>query len=239
MTDERFKELVNLYLDREISKPDLLLLRDEIAKNEARRKEFESLRSFYRATQAALQSSDSSDRTLAGDVSADSVIGIRALLYPTMYATGLAACFAVVFVVFGQRFVSNHIAVYPPEENFLAVSIPTISGTEMNGTKLVRVMERRRRIEPRKATLAAQLRLLGMNPDILPVERELANVDLEEQKIRRRVIIPTHTERIEQLVELSPIPETPIIRYQESPNYGTTASSSWPAGFKTSLASFK
>ncbi|MEM7792378.1 MAG: hypothetical protein AAF546_13315 [Verrucomicrobiota bacterium] len=238
MTDDRFRELVNLHLDREITKDDLALLQDEIEKNEARRKEFESLHSFHRAMQAALRSAETSGQERTDGFSAHSVVGIRELLVPSIYVAGLAACFAIVFLALGPTFVSSHLAAEVSEEDSYAAGIPEVPEIKIDKTRMVRVMERRRHDDSRKATLATQLRLLGMNPGILPVERELASVDLEEQKIRRRVIIPTHTERIEQLVELSPIPETPIIRYQEPSNYGSTAGA-WPVGFKTSLASFK
>lgn len=54
MTDARFKELVNLYLDREISPRDFQNLRTELASPE-RKSQFEALRRVHQAEKQALQ----------------------------------------------------------------------------------------------------------------------------------------------------------------------------------------
>ncbi|WP_309400368.1 hypothetical protein [Cerasicoccus maritimus] len=53
MTEGRFKELVNLYLDREISPRDFQLLRSELSQAE-RKKQFEALRRIHNAEKQAL-----------------------------------------------------------------------------------------------------------------------------------------------------------------------------------------
>ncbi|GHB98968.1 hypothetical protein [Cerasicoccus arenae] len=53
MTDTRFNELVNLYLDREISPRDLQVLRKELTDQE-RKQKFESLRRIHNAERQAL-----------------------------------------------------------------------------------------------------------------------------------------------------------------------------------------
>lgn len=54
MTDGRFKELVNLYLDREISPRDFQQLRQELAKAD-RKRQFESLRRVHLVEKQAFQ----------------------------------------------------------------------------------------------------------------------------------------------------------------------------------------
>lgn len=54
MTDAKFKQLVNSFLDREISQKDHLLLAKEIADNPARRDEFNRYRKLHAAERQAL-----------------------------------------------------------------------------------------------------------------------------------------------------------------------------------------
>jgi len=71
MTDTRFKELVNLYLDREINPRDFQALRQELA-DAVRKRQFETLRRIHLAEKQALamlcseQPSSARRNTLAG-----------------------------------------------------------------------------------------------------------------------------------------------------------------------------
>ncbi|MFP4673369.1 MAG: hypothetical protein ACLFO5_02125 [Opitutales bacterium] len=68
MTDERFSELVNLYLDKEIEAVQLRQLRNELASRRDRRREFEERQMLQRAVRAALTGCDDWNAEGAGNV---------------------------------------------------------------------------------------------------------------------------------------------------------------------------
>jgi len=91
ITEEKFEDLINLYIDREISPEDYAILKGEVVGNPDRRKTYELYRGIHHASVHALTQSDVTVR--------DNRSG-RSLIYYFSNASLAAACVALAFVIF-------------------------------------------------------------------------------------------------------------------------------------------
>ncbi len=263
MTDEKFSELVNLYLDKEISTVDLNLLKKELSDNPSRKADFQGRCRLHQAMRLALSpaqsrgsttetmwsSSTMARRSRSRNTGSDSrkefsemaeVSGVSH--FPRwLLGTGLAACLAVGAVVLIPVFTDSSLvslsSVGVGEDQLDVDPISEVERSDLRRYALIR--EQQEQHAARSASLAAQLRLLGLRPEMLPEERQLSEVSLAS--LQRRDQRQREIERFNQLQDLSPIPQPQLLKTYES--YGSSNSgaggTSWPGGFQTSLTSFK
>jgi hypothetical protein len=86
----------------------------------------------------------------------------------------------------------------------------------------------------RRASIASQLRLLGLRPELTPEEKQLRSVS--ELAVQRPDPQQDHAELLAEVQKMTPMP-TPQILGVESIRSDSTVR--WPSGFQSSLASFK
>lgn len=256
MTEEKFSELVNLYLDQEISAEDLASLKAELAVNSERKVEFQEQCRLHQAMRLAMggasarssgRSSSSSCGKSAGSSSGRSRTSIRtsAKMVDTppvahfsrwIQGAGLAACLAV-----------GGMMLYPVVTDTTHVSTQTLESVDAGELKeasdpldlvdrsdLKRFATNHQRVPRRRtANLAAELRLLGLHPEVMdqdPILSEISITSIQPRDVtRRRVVL------LNQMKEYSPIPKANILATAEP---RAKRSTSWPAGFQTTLASF-
>lgn len=100
-------------------------------------------------------------------------------------------------------------------------------------------MQEQREIN-QSASLAAQMRLLGLSPDLTPEEKTLREVSLAAVRASRGSI--SQAELLRQIQELRPMPEPELIRGSIHLGGADTRRAStaptWPGGFQSSLVSF-
>jgi len=225
MTDAKFKELVNLYLDKEISERELAQLKDALANDAKRRREFEELRRLHQAMLLALGSSLDATGPRGEP---PKVVRMR------RWATGFAA--AASFAVGG----AVALAFLPDSGDDAAVAaaeerVDALPGDVSRAD--IRRYEAYRESDSREGlSLAAQLRLSGLSPDLMPAERELQAVDSSALQAR-----DDRSQRIAELFErLEKSSSIPAVRLIEEESPSTEASRArWPNGFQSSLASFR
>ena len=222
MNEAKFTELVNLYFDQELSSLEIEWLRNELADNPDRRREFEARYRLHQGMRVAL--------------AADALKGeqLRArVARKTFHAAGLAAW------VFGSGVaacVTLGILVLRPALQDTAGDATADGGAEMARVDMDRFAATRAAGEARRGSLISELRLMGLTPEMAPVGRQLRTVDVEalrQREARRLRMI----ERINQYKAYSAMPEPQLF---ESLGRSTreTPAQRWPAGFRSSLASF-
>lgn len=279
MTEDKFSELVNLYLDKEISAEDLASLKAELAANSEREIEFRERCRLHQAMRLAMVgtssgssstrrrsgvstrrkrsgSSKSSSRSQASKHSSavatkkrsvsQSSRGARkavdrpvesAASFPRWIpAVGLAACLAI-----------GGMMLYPVFTDTTHISKQTLEGVSedeleqvkdplatVDRSDLKRFASNYGRSAPRSSSLAAELRLLGLHPEVMDHDAELSEISMAS--IKPRDVSQRRIEMFNQLKEYSPLPRANILETAEPK---PSRSSHWPAGFQTSLATFK
>lgn len=275
MIEETFSELVNLYLDKEISTADLQLLKAELARDPERKAEFQERCRLHQAMRLALgasrengrrssrrsgstssskrrrSSSEQRERSslegikrgrrVAPNAARRSDLSVRRPVshFPRwILGTGLAACLTIggmmLFPVFTDTTHITKQSLEGVEEDELANLDEQDPLDLINRSDLRRIASAHQRPERRSASLAAEMRLMGLSPEVVVAdEAELLEVSLASTQPR-----DTRLRRIEmlnQLKDYSPIPDLNILHSSDS----SSSRSSWPSGFQTSLASFK
>jgi len=259
MIEEKFSELVNLYLDKEISKSDLELLKRELNRNSERRGEFQERCHLHQAMRLALgapaapSSTPRANRSRSGGTRTRKMgsrsgarkmqrqlathSGSTAPLPKWALGAGVAACLTIGGLLLSPVFtVTTNISKGFSEgvgnsdfDRMDQVPLDLIKRSDLRRFADAQARRDRRR----SASLAAELRLLGMSPDVAIAEVPLEEVNfasIQPRDTRQRRI-----EMLNQLQEYSPIPEHPILQSSQQ----NSALSAWPSGFQSSLASFK
>lgn len=241
MIEERFTELVNLYLDREIQSEELEALKQELRLNVEHRREFESRVRLHRAVLMAL---DPNFKESDLPIDFGPVARLQAArLSRFVIGGGLAACFLLGLVlypvldrVFGEilsddlKFAEQ--APFLEPQNLSVSDLRRYIANQSNASEEGRFYA---------STLAAHFRLLGLSPDISSPEKDLEGVNLAD--LRREV--EQNKRLVEQMIALSgdlPNPQTSVLRssvieIREESLAGTDAE--WLGGFGSSLASFR
>ncbi|MGJ8641368.1 MAG: hypothetical protein ACSHYA_18405 [Opitutaceae bacterium] len=264
MIDEKFSELVNLYLDKEISSEDLEILKAELESNSARKAEFQDRCRLHQAMRLAMgapqsasseprrvrskpsgrsraSSSPSSRRSSRKEFSGAASLKLdessQGSNFPRWIpALGLAACFAIGGLFLYPVFTDTIHVSQQPLEGISEAEIKAIQDpmSVVEDSDLKRFVINQRRVVRRNSSLAAELRLLGLHPEVMDAEEvELREVSLASTQprdlTRRRIVL------FNQLKEYTPLPEPAILETAEP----KSRSSQWPSGFQVSLASFK
>ncbi|MGC6424693.1 MAG: hypothetical protein ACON4O_06880 [Lentimonas sp.] len=290
MTEEKFSELVNLYLDKEISSEGIELLKAELGENPDRKNEFQERCRLHQAMRLAMgapkgssrkrssyersRSGSSSRRSRSGSGTKSSRRSSTAAKEPsrskvpagvsTRFANngspsktrlvkqgevaapvthfprwisglGLAACLAL-----------GGVLLYPVFTDTIHFSKQVLEGIDeaeleraedpLNQVKrsdLVRFASQQQKTNRRSSSLAAELRLLGLHPELMDEKAELTDVSLAS--IQPRDVSERRIEMFNQLRDYSPLPEPQLFEVVEP----RSRTSTWPSGFQSSQASFK
>lgn len=266
MTETKFTELVNLYLDKEISQKELSELKAELARDPKRKAEFAERCRLHQAMRIALdpqaaqrcrsrRRSRSSTRarqrhsersgarsSRAKDFKAvdlntridDRVeVAQQAQGAPRWFlGTGLAASLLVGVMVLPMALQeeTEEDSGFAAEELVEKDPLDEIGRSELR--RFASIQEQR--AENQRASLAAKFRLMGLQPELTPREKELRTVSLAA--IQPKSTQPSHAELLEKVKNMTPIPE-PRILSQDPGAFESVPS--WPSGFQTSLATFR
>ena len=85
-----------------------------------------------------------------------------------------------------------------------------------------------------EASLAAQLRLLGLSPELTPKKKQLQFISAAAAQ--RPEVVRDHAELLAEVQKMSAMPPPQILRVE---SMQSEPSAPWPGGFQSSLASFK
>ena len=85
-----------------------------------------------------------------------------------------------------------------------------------------------------QASLATQLRLLGLSPELTPKKKQLRFISAAAAL--RPEVVRDHAELLAEVQKMSAMPPPQILRVE---SMQSEASAPWPGGFQSSLASFK
>jgi hypothetical protein len=86
----------------------------------------------------------------------------------------------------------------------------------------------------RRASLAAQFRLMGLSPELTPEEKQLRSI--RGAPAQRPEVVRDHVELLAEIQKISAMPPPQILRIESMQSEPTVP---WSGGFKSSLASFK
>jgi hypothetical protein len=252
MIDEKFSELVNLYLDKEISDADLELLKIELSKDTLRREDFQERCRLHQAMRLALNPEEAKRTVDASncpheahgsysrfsDIS-ESAEKSRFNFSYWLLGSGIAACLALLGIMLAPVFTdatnlaSLSLQIGDPNQSEVDHAMTDVARSDIKRFERTRQQP----ADPRTASLAAELRLLGLRPEMMPEEQQLREVSLASLQPRdqtRRKI-----ELFNELKDFSPIPQPQLLRTYESHASRSASVPSWSSGFRTSLASFK
>ena len=247
MSDEKFKELINLYLDREISSRDLDWLRQELASSSARKREFEERCRLHQAMQLALNpqmraSAESYARRPYGRALRTQETGDasgKGSFPRWVLGSGLAASLVVGLVLLKPVFTDSMEMASSVKGVDLELlrSEQALEFVDADLRRYSSVQRQAARREMRGTSLAAQFRLLGLAPGIGPGNSELVRVDaaavdhpVEPEMLAADLLI--------QLQGFTPMPEPRLFEAVERPVHAEN-SIAWGSGFDVSLASFR
>ena len=240
MTEDKFTELVNLYLDKEISEYGLAQLKSELAANAERKDDFAGRCRMHQAMRMALnsQSPRRSYKFWRYGSNSLSPSSHKVTTFPRwIMNTGFAAILALSFA-----------PLMPVFRDTPAVSLqPTLKGVEVEdllevdmlnsiGFQEIRqfVNMQAQRKDNQQASLATQLRLLGLSPELTPMKKQLRF--FSEAAAQRPDVVRDHTEFLAEVQKISVMPPPQILRVE---SMQSEPSAPWPRGFQSSLASFK
>ena len=268
MTEDKFTELVNLYLDNEISEHDLAQLNCELAANADRKDEFAEHCRMHQAMGMALNPQSSKRRFKSWRIGSNSSSRrsrssqrIFSNMSPRLESLttretninhsahevttfprwimgiGFAASFALAFVLLMPVFrdttaVSSQAALMgvTAGEMFETDPLDLIGHREIRRFANAQLQ----RNSNQRVSLAAQLRLIGLNPELTPKEKHLRSISAAAAQ--RPEVFRDHAELLVEVQKISVMPPPQILRIESMQSEST---SPWSGGFKSSLASFK
>jgi hypothetical protein len=237
MTEEQFTELVNLYLDREISPEQLKSLKAELEVDPDRREAFAERRRLHRAMEIALNPEKEKVGHLPRGREAEDLSEFSgATRFPRwILGSGVAASLLIAVFVLPAVFrdsaesLPHSQSANAPDGNLVERDpLDAIGRSELR--RFASVQEQKERIQ--NASLVAQMRLLGLSPELTPEEKQLHEVSLAAAHSPRRSI--SQAELLRQIQELRAIPETNLVKTGVS----RSSSPAWSSSFQSSLASF-
>ena len=271
MTEDKFTELVNLYLDKEISGCGLAQLKSELAANAERKEDFaESCRmhlamrmalnpqspkrsyGFWRNGSNSLSPNSRSKQrgqriffntsrradSFSTHETSTNHFSHKVTTFPrwimgTGFAASLALSFALLMPVFRETpAVSSQTTLkgVEVEDLFEDDLLDRIGHQEIR--RFANVQAQRKANQ--QASLATQLRLLGLSPELTPKKKQLR--PFSAAAALRPEVVRDHTELLAEVQKMSAMPPPQILRVE---SMQSEASAPWPGGFQSSLASFK
>ena len=240
MTEDKFTELVNLYLDKEISDCGLAQLKSELAANAERKDDFAESCRMHLAMRMALnpQSPKRSYEFWRNESNSLSSSSHKVTTFPlrimgTGVAASLALGFALLLLVFRETpAVSSQTTLkgVEVEDLFEDDLLDRIGHQEIR--RFANVQAQRKANQ--QASLANQLRLFGLSPELTPKKKQLRFISAAAAL--RPEVVRDHAELLAEVQKMSAMPPPQILRVE---SMQSEASAPWPGGFQSSLASFK
>ena len=240
MTEDKFTELVNLYLDKEITDCGLAQLKSELAANSKRKDDFAESCRMHQAMRMALnpQSPKRSyefwhNGSNSLSPSSQKVTTFLLWIMGTGFAASLALSFALLMPVFRDTpAVSSQTTLkgVEVEDLFEDDLLDGISHQEIR--RFANVQAQRKANQ--QANLATQLRLLGLSPELTPKKKQLRFISAAAAL--RPEVLRDHAELLAEVQKMSAMPLPQILRVE---SMQSKASAPWLGGFQSSLASFK
>lgn len=272
MNEEKFSELVNLYLDKELSERGLAELKAELAVDAKRKAEFKERCRLHQAMRLALNPQTGKRRSASGrrrskqsrrpsratNVRSGSSRSSRTsrsaskaavstrvdpneekhTTFPRwIMGSGLAACFIVGLILLPPVFRdTTSVASQPELEGVEADELVEEDPLDNIGRAELRrfasIQEQRN--ANRRASLAAQLRLMGLRPELTPDEKQLRSISLAATQPAPN--LRSNAQLLEDVQKITPMPAPQILRTESLEG---EPANRWPGGFQSSLASFK
>lgn len=240
MTEETFTELVDLYLDEEISESDLKRLKSEVSADSQRRKIFVERKRLHMAMQLALNPQLSAG---SGSGVFQKCVRPSPSAFGWFIGTGLAASLAFALVFFAATlsertdataFGAGPVTADTSASDFLDQALSKWS----SDAELKRYATRQQQgLTNERASLAAQLRLMGLRPELTPQDKELKTIDLSALQTEPS---RSQAELLTALQRHSVMPEARILQFDAQSDFRTEAESqSYGGGFQSSLISFR
>ena len=173
MTDDAFKELINLYLDGELSPGDEERLNAEIHASPERSRQFHEACRLQDAMQMVLDPQALQPKDLEAPLPWGRII----------LGLSVAASLAVGAMLLVQSFVVND----GVDERADGIADPIQHFRHLRRVEVQRYVALQKH-SPNSCSLAAQLRLVGLMPEMTPADRQLRPVQCSAV-VRRRVIV--------------------------------------------------
>ena len=240
MTKDKFTELVNLYLDKEITECGLAQLKSELAANAERKDDFAESCRMHLAMRMALnpQSPKRSYEFWRNESNSLSPSLHKVTTFPrwimgTGFAAGLALSFALLMPIFRETpAVSSQTTLkgVEVEDLFEDDLLDRIGHQEIR--RFANMQAQRKANQ--QARLATQLQLLGLSPELTPKKKQLQFISTAAAL--RPEVVREHAELLAEVQKMSAMPPPQILRFE---SMQSEASAPWPGGFHSSLASFK
>lgn len=237
MTEDKFTELVNLYLDKEITDCGLAQLKSELAANAERKYDFAESCRMHLAMHMALnpQSPKRSYEFWRNESNSLSPSSHKVTTFPlwimgTGFAASLALSFALLMPVFRDTpAVSSQTTLKGVEvENLFEDNL--LDGIGHQEIRRFANVQGQRKANQQ----ATQVRLLGLSPELTPKKKQLRFISAAAAL--RPEVVRDHSELLLEVQKMSAMPPPQILRVE---SMQSEASAPWPGGFKSSLASFK
>lgn len=231
MTEEKFTELVNLYLDQEISAEDLELLKEELSSKPERQHALEERVRIEKAMRMAFGCTREVDTEGLCNPTV-STPETKVIRFPRWaIGSSLAASLLLAAVLIPQAI-----------QKSTSESQASLAATEsVNADPLDRVgkSEYQRYAAAKEenffphASLASHMRLLGLRPEHTPVEKELLPVRLSELQVDSQT--KSRAQLLRDIQKLRPFPETQVLVEDIAPRHTGT---SFGNGFSASLVRY-
>lgn len=170
MTDEKFRELVNLYLDKEINSEEMELLQATISSDAARQREFDTSCRLHHAMRSALETE------VASNEKACSLSRSRTCWF---VGVSMAASFVLGGVLLKPVLTDSN-GLSDAEAQDARRSAELLQQRQAHFERYLAVQ---RQQAQEACGLAAKLRLLGLDPSLVPSDCELEPVDLTVKRV--------------------------------------------------------
>ena len=228
MSEDRFDELVSLYLDREIGAEEVAELRVELKRSESRAREFQKRFKIHEAMRFALHGDgygvDAKGQLVTADV-------VRRPFW--ILGSGLAAVVLVTFSVGAPALIRAFDRIDAGETDVSRIEIrDSIEKSDMRRL----AVHRGNQDEPRSSSFVAEMRLMGLSPEVTE-DKPLEVISTSEVEAPRKQASPA--EVFANLESMSVMPKPQILSVEPAKREAYPQEQVWPNGFRSRLASFR
>lgn len=203
MTDEKFTELINLYLDKEISEEELNLLKEEIGKNSDRKRILLERCRLHKAMRLALRPENEGRSG-------------RVVPFPRwLLAPGLAAGFLVGFILLQPAIKDSveaegeHSLAEIDESGLTAQDLASLGKSDVRRF----VLAQEQNEAGYHASLISQMRLMGLRPELTPRDKQLQEINLAANYKPKQEV--NQAELFQRIQALKALPEHKIFSIDE------------------------
>ena len=174
MSDERFRELINLYLDKEINSDEMELLQSEISNSETRRQEFDTACRLHFAMSRALSSEVAENEARSPLPRTRWLVGI-----------GMAASFLLGGILLAPALSEE---LMPDADSQQSEASAEALAAQAQRRVLQRFLTAQQNPHTKEPchSLAAQFRLLGLEPALVPADHALEEFEMRIRKVKVR-----------------------------------------------------